>query len=152
MGERQLGEKGLLLKDTKDGESRGLPIDKILLHELLEHRSRVKNEELVFPSYDRNGNVVPLSGVKGSFGRVMKDAGITNFRFHDLRHTFASHYIDERRAAVRACKHPRAQGSEDDAALREAFSGVYGLAAGSNGHHLDTGANSRFRASEPNTY
>ena len=77
----------LLLVDTKNGESRGLPIDKKLLQELSEHRTRVKNEVLVFPSYDRNGKVVPLADVKGSFGRVLKDAGITNFRFRDLRHT-----------------------------------------------------------------
>jgi hypothetical protein len=37
-------------------------------------------------------------------------------------------------------------------ALRETFSRVHRFAAGSNGHDVDTGANSRFRDSEPNTY
>jgi integrase len=85
--------KTVLLTDTKNGESRRLPIDAILLHELSEHRTRVKNEELVFPSFDRNGNVVPLNDVSGSFDKALSDVGIKNFRFHDLRHTFASHYM-----------------------------------------------------------
>ena len=50
-------------------------------------------ERWVFPSYDRNGNVVPLKDVKNGFARLLRDAGIKGFRFHDLRHTFASHYM-----------------------------------------------------------
>jgi hypothetical protein len=68
------------------GKSRRLPIHSILLHQLSEHRSRVKNEDdWVFASFDNNGKVVPMAGVKGSFGRILKGAGTTNFRFHDLR-------------------------------------------------------------------
>ena len=86
-------KKHLLLTETKNGEPRRIPIDTALLHELSAQRARVKNQTLVFPSYDRNGNVVALADVKVGFGTALRDAGITNFRFHDLRHTFASHYM-----------------------------------------------------------
>jgi integrase len=36
---------------------------------------------------------VPLNDVNGSFEKALSDTGIANFRFHDLRHTFASHYM-----------------------------------------------------------
>jgi hypothetical protein len=39
----------------------------------------VKNDEWVFPSFDNDGNIVPMEDVKDSFGRVLKDAGITNY-------------------------------------------------------------------------
>ena len=39
---------------------------------------------------------VQLAG--GSFGRVLQDAGIADFGFHDLGQGFASHYMIERRA------------------------------------------------------
>jgi integrase len=83
----------ILLTNTKNGEPRRVPVDAALLTELSDHRQRVPKSEFVFPSFDRCGLVAPLSDVKVAFARALNDAAISGFRFHDLRHTFASHYV-----------------------------------------------------------
>ncbi len=50
------------------------------------HIQRIKDASLVFPSRDGT----PFDNVRSSWEEVLKAAGITGFRWHDLRHTFAS--------------------------------------------------------------
>ncbi len=76
----------ILLDTTKNGERREIPIDttlEFLFQDILEDAK----SEYVFT--DKNGK--PYKGIKRSFKTALKEVGIRDFRFHDLRHTFASH-------------------------------------------------------------
>ncbi|ODS33560.1 MAG: integrase [Candidatus Scalindua rubra] len=78
----------ILLGITKNGERREIPINttlEFLFKDLLEKAK----SEYVFT--DKNGK--HYSSVKRSFNTACRKAGIINFRFHDLRHTFASHLV-----------------------------------------------------------
>ena len=48
-------------------------------------------EDRVFPL--KGGAVGERRRVEGSFDDLLERAGIEDFRFHDLRHTFASRYM-----------------------------------------------------------
>ena len=53
--------------------------------------NRLLNNAYIFTG--RNG--VPFRDIKGSFASALRKAGIKDFKFHDLRHTFASHLVME---------------------------------------------------------
>jgi integrase len=79
----------ITLEHTKNGERLCLPMNdkvKILLTEL--KKVRHINSDYVF--HDKTGSKLSASTVQHSFHRACKEAGIQDFRFHDLRHTFAS--------------------------------------------------------------
>jgi integrase len=77
------------LKDTKNGERREININKTLKTVLLRLPRRIDGG---YVFYDPCTNS-PYKSVKRSFCTACKKAKITDFHFHDLRHTFASHLV-----------------------------------------------------------
>jgi|TARA_B100002003_G_C14056809_1_gene508876 integrase len=82
---------GLILLDTttKNGERREIPINKTL-REMFNKMPHSIESIFVFTDL-KTGE--PYKEVKKGFKTALKKAGINNFRFHDLRHTFASHLV-----------------------------------------------------------
>lgn len=83
-----LKNRKITVVNTKNNESRVIPINQTLYKELIEISDESKGE-YVFP--DRKGH--PFKDIKKSFSTALKRAKIEDFRFHDLRHTFGSHLV-----------------------------------------------------------
>ena len=84
-----LFRKTILIQKTKNGKPKTLPLNKVALG-VLNRRLKVKSIKNDFVFFSRNGKKINKHNLRLSFYRVMKKAEITDFRFHDLRHTFAT--------------------------------------------------------------
>ncbi len=82
-------KRGLLIfRDTKNGETRSAPLTGHALDIFTQHaKVRRLDTTMVFP--DSTGGK-PLS-IRDAFEGAVERAGIPDFHFHDLRHTFASY-------------------------------------------------------------
>jgi integrase len=70
-----------------------LPMNSVIVETLTawkEQNSPAKDDSLVFPSPVSGGE---LNNVKKSWANLLKDAQIRNFRWHDMRHDFASQLV-----------------------------------------------------------
>ena len=88
--EVDLDKRLILVKRTKSGQDRLIPINESLLEVLADLKHSNSSGELVFPN-PATGK--PYTEVKKSFKEACKRAGITDLRFHDLRHTFATRLV-----------------------------------------------------------
>jgi integrase len=79
----------ILLDITKNGERRELPINGTLRTTLEALPRRLDGGDVFFDP--RTGE--RYQDIKRSFPTACKKAGIRDFRFHDLRHCFASHLV-----------------------------------------------------------
>ena len=71
----------------KTGKGRIIPLSESTLQVL---RNWGPGEGLIFPSPRTGGR---FDNVKSAWERVLRDAAVENFRWHDLRHTFASRLV-----------------------------------------------------------
>lgn len=78
----------ILLEKTKNNERREIPINSILRQTLM---GLVRRLDSPYVFADTEGR--RFKDIKKSFHAALKKAGIRDFRFHDLRHTFASHLV-----------------------------------------------------------
>jgi integrase len=82
-----LFRKVIYLEHTKNGERLGIPLNETMI-ELFKKLSRVRHIKSSYVFCHRNGR--RFVEFKTSFQKALEKAGIKDFRFHDLRHCFAS--------------------------------------------------------------
>lgn len=78
-------------EQTKSGHSRSIPMNRIAREQLLSLHRETGDTEYVFVNR-MTGK--PRTDVKTGFRSACKDAGLEDFRFHDLRHTAATRLGD----------------------------------------------------------
>jgi integrase len=77
-------------EDAKTGQTRHVPLNSEAAAVATVWKSISEADGHVFGSSD---NSKPLSYIRKAWTGVLEAAGVVSFRFHDLRHTFASNLV-----------------------------------------------------------
>lgn len=80
----------ILLDKTKNGERREIPINNTLRATL---KGLTRRLDIGYIFFNHQTGLPYHKDLKRRFNTALKKAGIRDFHFHDLRHTFASHLV-----------------------------------------------------------
>ena len=75
------------LPDTKNGDSRDVPLSPQALELLRELTRNGRDDQVVFPLH--------YEALKSAWRRACERSGINNLRFHDLRHEATSRFFEK---------------------------------------------------------
>ncbi len=81
----------IYVKETKNNESRAIPINHTLIDTLLKQK-RDSNSEYIFTTH-KGKPYISDSAWKKAWMAALRRSGIEKCRFHDLRHSFASRLV-----------------------------------------------------------
>jgi len=93
-GDVDLFRKVIILDKTKNGERLGIPICRKLYMVLLRIR-KTKHFESSLVFHNPDGSKIYREKLRREFRDACKKAGIKDFRWHDLRHDFASELVQK---------------------------------------------------------
>jgi integrase len=79
----------IMLEMTKNGERKEVPINDTLRRSLQSIPRRLDIQHVFIEPRTNK----PYQNIKKSFSKALRIAKVADFRFHDLRHTFASHLV-----------------------------------------------------------
>ena len=82
-----LGKRYVHLPDTKNGDSRDVPLSPQALELLRDLPRNIRGDQAVFPLH--------FEALKSSWRRACSRAGISDLRFHDLRHEATSRFFEK---------------------------------------------------------
>ena len=88
-----LERRVVFVGETKTGIPRYVPISSRLKEILERHPRRPGCDHVFIGRHGIGKGWKPFQDVRTSFGNACRKAGIVDFRFHDLRHTAASHMV-----------------------------------------------------------